>query len=125
MLQGKQFARGVRGMKVVFEAMFRLFYAALEDWLSKQDKQLRTARKSVLLHDLQHAFKADDQPSAKSLADELEADHRQHCKTTYMRFKRLGDNSLQPLRIGIHLWTAQIYCCKCCEQRERPCLTYI
>ena len=37
MLQGKQYSRGVRGMKLVLEALHRLYFNALLYWLHQQN----------------------------------------------------------------------------------------
>ena len=72
MLQGKQLARGVRCIKLVSEALFRLFWTAMASWLDKQGQSLMTDAQEQLLQDIQHAFHGNDKASAMNLLKELE-----------------------------------------------------
>ena len=71
MLQGKQYARGVRGIKLVLEALFRSFYNAMECWMeTTQDKHFEFPDQK--LDELQDAFAAQETPAAIRVASELE-----------------------------------------------------
>ena len=71
MMQGKQYARGVRGIKLTLEALFRAFFVALETWLSKQGEVLITPEISSEFDDLQKAFLEKDMESAMKVSDTL------------------------------------------------------
>ena len=59
LLQGKQLARGVRSIKLVSEALFRLFWKAMQSWLEQQGLCAMTEAQEQLLRDVQHAFHGD------------------------------------------------------------------
>ena len=56
LLQGKQLARGIRSIKLASEALFRLFWKAMQSWLEKKCKCAMTGRQEQLLRDVQQAF---------------------------------------------------------------------
>lgn len=74
MLQGKQLSRGVRSIKIVSEALFRLFWMALVSWLKKQGQSPLTAGQEHLLQDVQHAFHGNNQDSAREFLSEKKTD---------------------------------------------------
>ncbi|KAK1904701.1 Beta-glucanase [Dissostichus eleginoides] len=74
MLQGKQLTRGVRSIKVVSEALFRLFWMALDSWLNKKGQSPLSAEQEHLLRDVQHAFHGNNQVSARQFLSEVETD---------------------------------------------------
>ncbi|KAL7379980.1 hypothetical protein ABVT39_009485 [Epinephelus coioides] len=74
MLQGKQLARGIRCIKLVSEALFRLFWIAMVSWLDKQGLSPLTDAQKHLLRDVQHAFCGNDQVSARQFLNEVETD---------------------------------------------------
>ena len=72
LLQGKQLARGVRCIKLVSEALFRLFLTAMASWLDKQGQSLITDAQEHLVRDIQHAFHGNDKASAMKFLKEME-----------------------------------------------------
>lgn len=60
MLQGKQYARGIRGVKLVQEALFRNFYAAMESWLHQQGRTLVSPELEGKLHELKGHITSKD-----------------------------------------------------------------
>ena len=75
MLQGKQYARGVRGIKIVFEAMMRSFYSAFLTWLRQSGRQLPPDDTTERFHDFQRAFSVGNNDSVRTLSQELCEDH--------------------------------------------------
>ena len=75
MLQGKQVDRGIRGLKIVYEALFRVFYTSFQAWLEKSnhvsvvDDPCRQK-----LQDLQHAFRSSNPDTPKTSVGELMED---------------------------------------------------
>ena len=74
LLQGKQLARGVRSIKLASEALFRLFWKAMQAWLEKQGQCAMTQAPGHLLRDLQHAFHGNDKATAQQLIGEVETE---------------------------------------------------
>lgn len=52
MLHGKQLARGVRSIKLTSEALFRLFWKAMQSWLKKKAQRPMTGTQEQLLRDV-------------------------------------------------------------------------
>ena len=74
MLQGKQLARGVRSIKLASEALFRLFWKAMQSWLEKQGQCAMTEEQEQLLRDVQHAFHGNDKATAQQFIGEVETE---------------------------------------------------
>ena len=68
-MQGKQYVRGLRGIKLALEALFRVILTSLETWLSKQDEILVTSGIATELDKLQNAFLQKDLESAMASSD--------------------------------------------------------
>jgi hypothetical protein len=92
MLEGKQLSRGVRAIKLMNEALFRLLYSAMEVWMEQQGKQLLSLRGEKILEDLQLAFATGRTQTAHSLIDEFEREHLQHIVDRIEEFTRVGRN---------------------------------
>ena len=74
LLQGKQLARGVRSIKLASEALFRLFWKAMQSWLKKQGQCAMTKAQEQLLKDVQHAFEGNDKATAQQLISEVKTE---------------------------------------------------
>ncbi|KAK9958556.1 hypothetical protein ABG768_010669, partial [Culter alburnus] len=74
LLQGKQLARGVRSIKLASEALFRLFWQAMQSWLEKQGQCAMTEAQEQILRDVQHAFHGNDKATAQQLISEVETE---------------------------------------------------
>lgn len=90
MLQGKQYSRGIRGMKLVQEALFRHFYAAMESWLEEQGRSLLSVEQTHHLNDLKQSFDATDSTSAQQLSEEIEQDHLEAIQEVIQEFRDVG-----------------------------------
>ncbi|KAI4798520.1 hypothetical protein KUCAC02_021998 [Chaenocephalus aceratus] len=73
LLQGKQLARGIRSIKLASEALFRLFWKAMQSWLEKKGKCAITGAQEQLLRDVQHAFHGNDKATAQQLIAYVDA----------------------------------------------------
>lgn len=68
LIEGKHVARGIRGLKLVQDALYRLYYSSFWAWLQHHDHtELQQEDIHKLLTDIQHAFEDGDQESARSL----------------------------------------------------------
>ncbi len=56
LLQGKQLARGVRSIKLASEALFGLFWKAMQSWLKKRGQCAMTKAQEQLLQDVQQCI---------------------------------------------------------------------
>ncbi|KAK5906364.1 hypothetical protein CgunFtcFv8_002238 [Champsocephalus gunnari] len=74
LLQGKQLARGIRSIKLASEALFRLFWKAMQSWLEKKGKCAITGAQEQLLRDVQHACHGNDKATAQQLICEVETE---------------------------------------------------
>ena len=72
MLQGKQFARGLRGIKLVYEALFRVLLDSLHDWLAERGLSLLSNDLNEKLHGFQQVFSVLNKESANELIAEVE-----------------------------------------------------
>ena len=91
MLQGKQVSRGNRGMKLVLEALYRLYQEAFWTWLQQRDQtDLRRDDMEKLVRDMQQALKSGDRESARLLTDQLESDHITTLEALHQEFRATG-----------------------------------
>ena len=66
MLEGKQVSRGNRGMKLMLEALYRLYQEAFWAWMQQRDQtHLRRNDMDKLVRDIQQAFASGDRESAR------------------------------------------------------------
>jgi hypothetical protein len=70
MLQGKQYTRGVRGIKLVHEALFRMLYSSMQSWIKSQGRSLESQDRDQKLQELRDAFTAKDVMSATRIVNE-------------------------------------------------------
>ena len=75
MLQGSQVARGVRGIKIVYEGLFRVFYESFKVWLEKSNRGPMDDRCQQSFQDLQHAFTIKNSETARNAAHDLIEDN--------------------------------------------------
>jgi hypothetical protein len=75
MLEGKQIARAVRGIKLVMDAFYRVYFESMGEWFEREgeDAALVNSETKAMLKDLLYAFKSNDQPLATSVCKELNA----------------------------------------------------
>ena len=76
LLEGKQVSRGNRSMKLMLEALYRLYQEAF--WASMQQRDqtdLRRNDTTKLVRDIQQAFASGDRGSARLLSKQLESEH--------------------------------------------------
>ena len=74
MLEGKQVSRGTRSMKLMLEAMYRLYHYQEAFWASMQQRDqtdLRRNDTTKLVRDIQQAFASGDRESARLLSKQL------------------------------------------------------
>ena len=89
--QGKQVASRNRGMKLVLEALYRLYQDAFWAWLEHQDRTLpRKDGMYKLVGEIQGAFKASDRASATSLTQQLESEHITKLQALQQEFTAAG-----------------------------------
>ena len=76
MLEGKQVSRGNRGMKLVLEALYRLYQEAFWAWMQERDQtDLRRNDMDKLVKEIQQAFASGNRESARLLSKQLESEH--------------------------------------------------
>ena len=75
MLEGKQVSRGNRSMKLMLEALYRLYQEAF--WASMQQRDQTDLRNDTtkLVRDIQQPFASGDRESARLLSKQLESEH--------------------------------------------------
>jgi hypothetical protein len=92
MLQGKQYARGIRGMKLVSEALFRNFFTSFELWLKDQNMDLQLSVCIDKVRDLQNAIHTRDQ-ELDSLIEHFEENVLPNIEEALEKFRRVGRDS--------------------------------
>ena len=77
MLEGRQVSRGNRGMKLMLEALYRLYQEAFWAWVQQRDQtDLRRNDMDKLVRDIQQAFASGDRrESDRLLFKQLESEH--------------------------------------------------
>ena len=91
MLQGKQLFRGVPVMKLVLEALFRLYYESLMKWQQQQDiSKIDSEKLMKVVQDIQHAFEAKDKVSAEQLTEKLELQYGSKFQALQLAFNAAG-----------------------------------
>ena len=72
MLQGKQYSRGLRGIKLVHEALLHLFFTAAEHFAKENNLPWFDDDTLQLIDDLDNALKVCEPSAATAVTDELE-----------------------------------------------------
>ena len=93
MLQGKQLSRGVRAIKLVNEALGRLFLDALEAWLAQQNRTLLREPLTQKLRELQQAFNPLSQENAQIIASSIEQEHLAEVQEIIAEFQEEGSKT--------------------------------
>ena len=76
MLEGKQVSRGNRGMKLMLEALYRLYQEAFWALMQQRDQtDLRRNDMDNLLRYIQQAFASGDREAARRLTRQLQSEH--------------------------------------------------
>ena len=76
MLEGKKVSRENSGMKLMLEALHRLYQEAFWAWIQQRDQtDLRRNDMDKLVRDIQQAFASGDMESARLLCRQLESEH--------------------------------------------------
>ena len=72
MIEGKQASRGNRGMKLMLEALYRLYQEAFWAWMQQRDQTDRRRNDmDKVVRDIQQAFASGDRESARLLSKQL------------------------------------------------------
>ena len=66
LLQDKQYVSGLRAIKIVQEAMYRLFFGAMESWMSKQNQKLISSALEEIFIELKQALKTTNFDETKT-----------------------------------------------------------
>lgn len=91
MLQGKQVSRGNRALKLVLEALHRLYQESFWAWLEHQGHTMFPKYDMYkLVRDIQEAFKAEDRKSAVNLTKQLESEYMEHLQNLHKEFTTAG-----------------------------------
>lgn len=78
-------------MKLVLEALYRLYQEAFWTWLQQRDQtDLRRDDMEKLVRDIQQAFKSGDRESARLLTEQLESDHVTTLEALHQEFTATG-----------------------------------
>ena len=71
-IEGKQVSRGNRGMKLMLEALYRLYQEACWAWMQQRDQTDRRINDmDKVVRDIQQAFASGDRESARLLSKQL------------------------------------------------------
>lgn len=96
MLQGKQYSRGIRGLKLAQDALTRLFTCSMSSWAATERGQsVPSAEGKRLLSDIVHAFAMQNKVLVKALMDEFERDHLPDISHMTGEFRRHGREQSQ------------------------------
>ena len=69
-------SRGNRGLKLMLEALYRLYQEAFWAWMQQRDQiDLRRIDMDTLVRDIQQAFASGDRESGRLLSKQLESEH--------------------------------------------------
>jgi hypothetical protein len=90
MLQGKQYARGLRGIRLVHEALFHLFLSGAESFAVKHKLPWLDDSTVHLIRDLQHAFKTQSSEACSAVCQEIEMSLSSSLLSTLDKFKATG-----------------------------------
>ena len=71
MFQGKQYARGLRGIRIVQEALFWCFFVLMESWLRQQGKDFMVEGFDIQIQRLVAVITNNDRMSARQTSKEL------------------------------------------------------
>ena len=72
MLQGRQYSRGIRAIKLVHEALFRMFFTSMLTWCESQGKTVQSPELIQKVEQLHALFQSKQEESALRLMEEVE-----------------------------------------------------
>ena len=90
MLQGKQYARGIRGIKLILEALLRILFTSVESWMQNKGEKLISPEFEEKLQALKEAFEANDVNSAIHLSEEIEKNHFHMIQKVISDYRQAG-----------------------------------
>ena len=91
LLQGKQVSKGNRAMKLVLEALYRLFQEAFWTWLQQQEHTtFQKENMYKLAKEIQNAFETGDRESAITLTKQLESEYMEPLQVLQQEFTKVG-----------------------------------
>ena len=90
MLQAKQYTRGVLGIKLVHEVLFRMLYSSMQSWIKSQGRSLESQDRDQKLQELRDAFTVKDVTSAARLIYEIENEHLHTITQAIEDFRKVG-----------------------------------
>ena len=90
MLQGKQYARGVRGIKLILEALLRILFSSVDAWMQRKGGMFISTECEEKLQALKEAFEAHDVESAIRLSEELERNHVDMIQKVISDYRQAG-----------------------------------
>ena len=97
MLQGKQYARGIRGVHLAHEALSHMFLTSAVAFATKNSLPWLTDETKQLVHDLEQSFKSKDATACDTICQKAEdmvlntiALFRKEVKTTFSYIGLLG-----------------------------------
>ena len=90
MLEGKQYARGLRGIKLVHEALSHMFFSAAEQYAKDHQLPWLDSDTFNLMDNLEKAFKENDHHDIPAVASELEKKISNSILEAVEQFKTVG-----------------------------------
>ena len=93
MLQGSQIARAIRGIKIVYEALFRVFYDAFKIYMQNSNLLNPIEVTESKLDDLAHAFSMNNKDITYSAVDEIVDEHLGNISEALIEFRTAGRES--------------------------------
>ena len=90
MLQGKQYARGIRGVRLAHEALSHMFLASAEAFATKNSLPWLTDETKQLVHDLEQSFKSKDATACATICQKAEDMIPQSVLNTTALFRKEG-----------------------------------
>ena len=90
MLQGKQYARGIRGIRLVYEAIFHLFLSAAETFAVKNRLPWLDDETTHFIRDLENTFKMQSPETCTAVCQEIEMRLSSSLLSTMKKLKDRG-----------------------------------
>jgi len=101
MLQGKQYARGLRGIRLVHEALFHLFLSAAETFAMKNKLPWLDDETTHFIADLENTFKMQSPEACTAVCQEIEMRLSSSLLSTMKKFKDTGREQSATFRYWI------------------------
>ena len=90
MLQGKQYARGIRGVRLAHEALSHMFLTSAEAFATKNSLPWLTDETKQLVHNLEQSFKSKDATACDTIFQKAEDMIPQSVLNTIALFRKEG-----------------------------------